>query len=436
MRFQDQFKKLGRDYLAAIEGAIGCRLDADYPGKSYRLADLTAALRRFYGDWGLESSSLQSGFADYGDEPGGLGSCHKVHLADEIDAPLRRRLKNEPGIFIMMNLDEPDRVRSLLMFADALLFWDPFEEPVGHGTIGSDSAAYCLSMLKPLRPLIEQGLLVPAQLAQTRVENGGDEPLGVDFPFCLMWQGILGQEEFEKRLRVLGEGEFSIDVPEGPFAAKGMLGHADNKLASLLLPDVVIPLIDYDDLSEYQAFCRSIGSPLKAREIEYIHKSLSFETGFLLNPAKLTNDLLLELRDRDDIFAELRSTILTAVERYEEAVTTGASARFIDEFNVRLQEGFRELKAKALVSNTWKEFVDESRSFSAHFLVKVFSAPLRGQDVLSDFLEAISSASTTSVANIAVASLKTYARYRNTKVLMDVASSIRETHDKGTRITI
>ena len=433
MGFKDRFKELGRDYLDAIEGAVGCRLDANYPGKTYELKDLTATLRRFYAKWSSESAGLVPGHVDYGD--GLIEKSTDFHLADEIEVPLRQSCKNEAGIFIMMRPTRPDRVRSLLMFADAILFWDPLEEAAARGVIDGGVASLALSMLIPLRPLIAAGLVVPAQVAQTRVSDQ-DEALGVGFPTGLMWQGALGMPEFENRLTQVGADELALSVPEGPFASHGWLGHAENKVASMFLPDIVIPLMDYDTLSSYQKFCESIDGGLKAKEVEYVLQSLAFETGFLLDPEKLTNDVLLDLRDRDAIFAELRSTIIDAVASYEDSVATGHSASFIDEFNARLAHSFRDLKAKALISNTWKEFVDESKSLSSRFLVKSLAAPLTGKGIVSDWFETLTDASVTSVGNIAVASLKTYTRYRNTKVLMDLSGAIRENFDEGTAIEI
>jgi hypothetical protein len=251
-----------------------------------------------------------------------------------------------------------------------------------------------------------------------------------------MWQGALGKEEFESRLTTLADGNLNLPVPEGPLESKGWLGHAENKVASLFMPDIVVPLMDYDMLGSYQKFCVSIDNDLKAREVDYVHQSLAFETGFLLDPEKLTNDVLLDLRGRDFIFEELRSTIVETVEAYEDAIATGASATFIEEFNIRLQKGFSDLKAKALVSNTWKEFVDERKSLSSRFLTKVVSAPLRGKEMLSDLYETSLDSTTTSVANVVVASLKTYSRYRNTKVLMEIAGAIRDHHDEGTSTSI
>lgn len=435
MGFQKRFEQLGRDYLDAIEGAIRYRLDAEYTGITFELADLTATLQRFYEKWSSESEGLRSGYVNYGAELDGDETTRDLHTADEIEIPLRKQCKDDPGIFIMMSLNDSDRIRSILMFADSVLFWDPFEEAVGRGFIDHGEAAWGLSMLRPLRPLIAAGLVVPAQLAQTRAVKT-EEARSVDFPPTLMWQGALGAEEFERRLSPLGKEDFSLSVPEGPLRSNGWLGHAENKVASLFLPDIVIPLMNYDRLGSYQKFCRSIDSDLKSREIEYTHKSLAFETGFLLDPDKLTNEALLELRDRDVIFSELRATILETVERYEDAVAAGASASFIEEFNIRLQEGFRDLKAKALVSNTWKEFVDEGQSLSSHFLMKVVTTPLRSKELFADMIESFGDAATSSAANLAVASLKTYSRYRNTKVLMDFAGAIRSSHDDETTISI
>lgn len=432
MGFKSRFEKLGREYLAAIEGAIGCRLDAEYTGLTFQLADLTATLQRFYENWASESEGLRGGYVDFWRKP--TGSRKDFHLANAIEIPLREQCKNDPGVFMMMQLNDPERIRSILMFADAVLFWDPFEEAVGTGSIDSGVSGLGLSMLKPLRPLIAAGLVVPAQLAQTRVSNK-TEANGVSFPNGLMWQGALGKEEFEKRLTSRSDGDLELHVSY-PLESRGWLGHAENKVASLFLPDIVIPLMDYDSLSSYEQFCISIDQGLKAREVDYVHKSLAFETGFLLDPEKLTNGVLLDLRGRDYIFEELRSTIVDAVKAYEDAIATGASGTFIEEFNIRLQKGFQDLKAKALVSNTWKEFVDERKSLSSRFMTKVVSAPLRGREFMSDMRESFVDSSTTSVANIAVAALKTYSRYRNTKVLMDVAGAIRDHHDVSTSTSI
>jgi hypothetical protein len=321
------------------------------------------------------------------------------------------------------------------MFADAILFWDPFDEAVDSGTIDRVVAEFALDDLRPLRPLIAAGLVVPAQLARTRVAEI-EGSIQAKFVANLMWQAALGVDEFNKRLTWINKDKYRLAVPEGPLAAKGWRGHAENKVASLFAPDIVIPHMDYRSLSSYQTFCKSIDDGLRAREVEYFHKSLAFETGFLLDPEKLTNLILLELRKRDSIFVALRNTVVNAMDRYEESVSSGGSAAFVEELNIELQDAFRELKARALVSNTWKEYVDESRSFSTRFMAKVFSAPLHGKLMFADWFESFSDAASISVANVMVASLKTYARYGNTKVLMDMAGAIREHHEAGTTIAI
>ncbi|MEP3422888.1 MAG: hypothetical protein ABJN35_14200 [Erythrobacter sp.] len=438
MAFKSQFRELGQSYLAAIEGAIGCRIDAEISGKTYELADLTATLRRFYEVWSPDSIGLRTGWLDIGDGPPSYSEGPDLHSASEIEIPLRDKCRHDPGVFVMMTLKDMDRVRSLLMFADAILFWDPFEEAIeADAIIDSGTAQLGLAHLKPLRPLIKAGFVVPAQLARTRQSaETGTVPAG--FAPNLMWQAALGSEEFNARVEFISDDEYELTLPkpDGLFASKGWLGHAENKVASLFLPDIVIPLMDFDSMSSYQQFCKSIDKDLKAREMQYVHQSLAFETGFILDPTKLTNEILLELRERDEIFVELRRAIIQAVEHYEDNIENGHSSSYIEEFNIAIGEAFRELKSRALVSNTWKEFVDESRSFSSRFLAKEFSAPIHSKAIFDDVIETAADAAVTSVANIALASLKTYGRYRNTKILMDVSGAIRENHESEKPVSI
>src|SRR3546814_775831 len=175
MAFKPRFKNLGREYLAAIEGAIGCPVDAAIKGKTFELADLTATLRRFYDNWSPESSGLLSGSVLYTDDP--EDGFRDLNSASEIEIPLRSQCKHDPGIFIMMGLRDLDRVRSLLMFADAILFWDPFEEAIRDGrSIDRGVAETGLAHLMSLRPLIKAGLVVPAQLARTRAPASDGSP--------------------------------------------------------------------------------------------------------------------------------------------------------------------------------------------------------------------------------------------------------------------
>src|SRR3546814_18572201 len=87
----------------------------------------------------------------------------------------------------MMGLRDLDRVRSLLMFADAILFWDPFEEAIRDGrSIDRGVAETGLAQLMSLRPLLKAGIVVPAQLARTRAPaSAGSPPAG--FAPTLMW---------------------------------------------------------------------------------------------------------------------------------------------------------------------------------------------------------------------------------------------------------
>lgn len=436
MSAKTRFKELGHAYLDQIEGALGCRIDAVYVGKEFELADLTATLKRFYGSWSPESEGLRSGeVVDWSDEPEvDDGSPPELHSAEKIEVPLRSQCRNDPGIFIIMGIRDDAQIRSLLMFADAILFWDPFEQAIDRsGSIDQGVAELGLAYLRPLRPLIEAGLVVPAQVARTAM--GGDS-IRANFAPNLMWQGALGNEEFEKRVRNINAEEYQLSVPEGPLAARGQLGHAENKVASLFLPDIVIPLMDYEDLSSYQKFCKNIDRGLKSRELDYFHKSLAFETGFIIDPDKLTNESLLDLRQRDVIFSTLRKTIIEAVANYEKAVAAGTSADFIQEFDIELKTAFQDLKSKALVSNTWKEFVDESKSFSSRLTTKIFTAPLHGKQMVGDWFESLNDTAPTSVANLLVASLKTYARYRNTKILMDMCGAIREHSEDKSVISV
>src|SRR3546814_13906364 len=92
-----------------------------------------------------------------------------------------------------------------------------------------------------LLPLIKAGLVVPAQLARTRAPaSDGSQPAG--FASNLMWQAALGPEEFEKRVQLVSDTEYELPVPEGPLGAQGWLGPAENKVASLFLHDLVIPI--------------------------------------------------------------------------------------------------------------------------------------------------------------------------------------------------
>jgi hypothetical protein len=428
------FQQLARAYLDAVEGAVGCRIDAGYTGKTFVLSDLTATLKNFYSEWSPESTGLKSGeIIGLNEHP--RGTKH-LHSAQSIDVPLRSRCINEPGIYIIMDIQKPDRIRSILMFADVVLFWDPFELAIRDtGWISKDDAELALSYLMPLRPLIAAGLLVPAQVARTRAP-GTDGSTRAEFASNLMWQGALGAEEFERRTKHISSEKYQLSVPEGPFAARGLLGHAENKIASLFLPDIVIPLIDYQEFSTYDDFCESIDRGLKSREIEYFRKSLLFDTGFVINSENISNELLLELRERDILFATVRETILKAVEGYEAAVQDGLSASFIEEFNVEIQNAFRSLKEKAIVSNTWKDYVDQSKTLSTNFVAKILTSPLRGKSMIKDSTETLIDTAIGSVANVALASLKTYTRYKNTKVLLDVVGAIRDNHVVTTTIKV
>src|SRR3546814_4028632 len=143
MAFKPRFKNLGREYLAAIEGAIGCPVDAAIKGKTFELADLTATLRRFYDNWSPESSGLLSGSVLYTDDP--EDGFRDLNSASEIEIPLRSQCKHDPGIFIMMGLRDLDRVRSLLMFADAILFWRSEEHTSELQSLMRNSyAVFCL----------------------------------------------------------------------------------------------------------------------------------------------------------------------------------------------------------------------------------------------------------------------------------------------------
>lgn len=430
MSFKKHFKEIGLAYLGAIEGAVGCPIDANYTGKTYLISDLNATLQRFYSEWSTESISVRYGEVidkNIGGEDKSIGN---LNSAASIDNGLREKCRDDPGIFFIMNLKDIEKIRSLLMFADAIFFWDPFEETFSQkNQIDSGVAGLGLSLLAPVRSLIAEGLLIPAQIGMTK-SSESEQAEGVEFDSQLMWQGALSPKEFVNRLTDTSEKKYELSVPEGILAAKGYRGHAENKMASLIMPDVVIPVMDYESISKYEEFCKNSDRHLTYRELEYIYQSLPFETGFILDPTKLTNEILLDLRERDSIFCAMRTAILTAIENYEKHIGEDDAAKFIQEFNVEIQSAFRELKEKALVSNTWKEYVDESRSFSTRFLAKSIPNLVNGT-VISDMMESLTNSGITSIGNVLAASLKTYSRYRNTKIFMDVAASIRESHSQN-----
>ena len=434
MSSKARFKAVGQAYLAALEGAIGCPIDADYPGKTFDLADVAATLRRFYLEWAPQTEGLSQGTAvmRYGNRK---EHWSDLHTASGIAPPLRDQTVTESGIYIVTQLNNPERIRSLLMFADAILFWDPLEESFRGDRLDSEIVSTALAHLQPLRSLIAEGLVIPAQLARShRAEDEDTER--THFENTLMWRGALGKDRFSASHTETGPNTFEVEVPPAMRTAKGFLGYAENKLAAMFLPDVVIPLMSYDSLSDYQEFCRNIDDELQAREVRFAHESLAFETGFIINPERLDNSLLLELRDRDVIFSTFRSTVVEAMRRYEEEVATGHATDFLPVFNETLQAAFRDLKDKALVSNTWKEFVDEQRSFGGRILAKVATTPLTAQTLLQDLAEAAKEGSISSAGNLLAATFKTYSRYRNTKLLMDLAGAVREVHGDGDNLGI
>lgn len=420
-----KFRELGEAYLSAVEGAIGCRVDADYPNKTFQLADLAATMHRFYDEWAPTAEGLATGtLVGEGSMSVGPGD---LHSAREIKPKLRDACVDEPGVYFIIQLDMPKRIRSLLMFADAILFWDPLENSFLRHGVDSEIVAEALGYIRELRPLIAEGLVVPAQLARAR-EPGVAPTIETSFEDTLAWQSALGKDGFESRTVPTVPGSFELTVPEedGYLAIAGLRGHSENKWASMLLPDVVVPLMDYSSLGDYQAFCKSLDASIAPHELKYMHESLAFESGFLIDSDKIDNAMLIELRDRDAIFHTLRKTIVEAVQEYETQLAAGQGGKFIRIFNERLQNAFRDLKEKAIVSNTWKEFVDESRTFSGKVLAKVATAPLAGKALAADMFEAATSNGVTSAGALMAASLKTYARYRNTKVLMDFAGAIRD----------
>lgn len=425
MGAKSSFRKLGEAYLAAVEGAIGCRVDADYPNKTFQLADLAATMHQFYEEWAPTADGLTTGvLVGEGSMSNGQGD---LHSAREIKPKLREACEDEPGIYFIIQLNMPKRIRSLLMFADAILFWDPLENSFRQQGVDSEIVALALDYIRELRPLIAEGLVVPAQLARAR-KTGEAPTIATSFEDALAWQSALGKEGFESRTVATGPDSFELTVPEkdGFMAIAGLRGHSENKLASLLLPDLVVPLMDYSSLGDYQDFCVSLDATITPHELKYVHESLAFDSGFILDPDKIDSAMLIELRDRDAIFHALRQTLVDAVQEYETQLAAGQGAMFIRIFNQRLQNAFRELKEKAIVSNTWKEFVDESRTFSGKVLAKVATAPLTGKAIAADMFEAAASNGVSSAGALMAASLKTYVRYRNTKVLMDFAGAIRD----------
>ncbi|MEM1196330.1 MAG: hypothetical protein AAGH57_09525 [Pseudomonadota bacterium] len=426
------FQELGRDYLEAIEGAVGCPIDAKYPGLSFDSRDLQATLHRFYRKWALRASQLRSGYVDFG-----LEENHGQTITEgvSIEHPLRPQMRDDVGIFLMCQITDATKIRSILMFADAVFFWDPFEMSLSNGTFNADIAELGLAYLMPLRPLIKAGLVIPAQMAF--VHQGQDlQAERAYFPTTLMWQAALGMEEYAQRRSDTSNGEFKLSVPEGILHSQGYLGHAENKAASLFLPDVMVPMMDWSNFPSYQAFCTKLDRDLFPRQLEYRHKVNVFESGFILDPAQITNDMIVDLRGRDLIFKKFRQTVLKSIEDYENAVADHPRTEFIQEFNINMQQAFVDLKASALVSNTWKEYVDESRSFSSSVVTKIASSPLLGKEVWKDMGEAFESASVSSVGNLLASSLKTYSRYRNTKILMDFAGAIRENHREENIVSI
>lgn len=430
-----RFKRLGQAYLTAVEGAVGARLDAGYSGKTFEFADLAATLRRFYVDWAPRVDGLSAGEVVLTSE-GTRASWTNLHSADTIAPPLRDACRGSSGIYLMARLNDPDRIRSLLMFADAILFWDPLEESFRGGGLDTGIVDFALQELRELRPLIAAGLVVPAQLARAKTDDAERGTITSHFANTLMWQGVLGHEVFNRSVQPIGEDTFEVEVPSELMTAKGYLGYAENKLAATFLPDLVVPLMDYSSLSSYQGFCRGLDEQLQARQVLFAHQSLAFETGFLIDPEKLDNEKLLELRERDVVFRKFRDTVASSVQHYENELATGHGAKFVSTFNSQVQRAFADLKDAALVSNTWKEFVDERRSLSTRILAKVAEVPLTGKILFNELHEVVADASATSAGNLLAAAYKTYSRYRNTKVLLDFVAAVREVHDEDDSIEI
>ncbi|MBO9623925.1 MAG: hypothetical protein J7500_14545 [Sphingomonas sp.] len=430
------FKKLGQAYLDAVEGAVGCRLDADYHGKTFAYADLTATLRRFYLEWAPVVENLSTGQV-YLNAEGARQEWMKLHSADSISPRLRESCRTTSGIYLVDRLQHPERIRSLLMFADAILFWDPLEDAFRGGRLDPAIVDFALAELRAVRPLIAAGLVVPAQVIRAKTDTETlDGTIRSQFAENLMYQGALGRDAFKQAAKTIEDGSFEVDVPSEMMTAKGYLGYAENKLAATILPDVVIPLMNFNSLSSYQDFCKALDEQLLARQIEFVHQSLAFETGFLIDPDKLNNEMLLELRERDVIFRSFRETVLQSVQRYEDELATGHGAKFITTFNAEMKKAFADLKEAAHVSNTWKEFVDERRSLSTRIVAKVAEHPLLGKHLFDELGEVALDAGATSLGNLLAAATKTYKRYRNTKILMDFAASVRKVHEEDDVITI
>lgn len=430
------FKNLGQAYLAAVEGAIGCRLDAGYHGMTFALADLAATLRRFYLDWAPAVEGLSTGKVFLNSEKA-RQEWMDLHSAEAITPPLRESCHATSGIYLVDRQRYPDRIRSLLMFADAILFWDPLEDAFRGGGLDSGIVDFALAELRAVRPLVAAGLVVPAQVIRARTdtetENG---TIRSAFAENLMYQGALGRDAFKQATQKAADGSFEVDVSFEMMTAKGYRGHAENKLAATLLPDVVVPLMNFSSLSTYQGFCKALDEQLLARQVEFVHQSLAFETGFLIDPDKLNNEKLLELRERDVIFQAFRETVLSSVQRYEDELATGHGAKFITSFNAEMTKAFADLKDAAHVSNTWKEFVDERRSLSTRIVAKVAEHPLLGKHLFDELSEVALDAGATSVGNLLAAATKTYKRYRNTKILMDFAASVRDVHEDDDVISV
>lgn len=416
-------KTIGKQYIASIEEAIGGELKPENEGLRFSYEALFSSIEVFYETWSLRSEKETQLFWDEAD-----GRPTPCEISDEIQSPVRDQIaeKATPGIYLLFQIDQQVEIKSTLMFADAILFWDPFELILAdnQGSKSGFDVELTLGLLYGLRDLILEGLVVPAQVRASRIGLGNGILLHSQFEVPLMIQGALGLKAFNDRVTTSSNSDLTIkaDLEE----MKGYRGHAENKFVQMMMPDIAVPMMDQGIREEYLDFCSNLEKPALWREIEYFTRSLSFESGFVIDGTKLDGKQLIELRKNDSIFEAFRSAITDAVEDYEKALKEGYSVNFITEFNIRIADEFKKLKAAGTVSNIWKYYIDESKSFSKKIVAKVSEHPFDPGSILHDVQDHFGDIARPSIVNLVAGCLKTYTRYRNTKLFLEVAACIRD----------